>query len=103
LEPPARELSYEEFLGQLGLADKKDALAEYLSEPGAELVELKLMDPEELDEDVLNDGVLGFGEKTKARFRAAVAELRGSSDGDGDDEEEEKPKWARSWLTCGTS
>eukprot|EP01046_Picozoa_sp_COSAG06_P024420 COSAG06_NODE_1989_length_7901_cov_61.871203_6_plen_1247_part_01 len=37
LKAPAQELSYDEFLGQLGLADKKDELAEYLSQPGAEL------------------------------------------------------------------
>jgi serine/threonine protein kinase len=92
LEPPGQELSYEEFLGQLGLADKKDALAEYLSNPGAELVELKQMPPEDLDEDVLNDGDLGFDEETKARFRAAVAGLNGSGggEGDGNDEEDEK-------------
>jgi hypothetical protein len=91
LEPPAQELTYDEFLGQLGLADKKDELAEYLS-PGAELVELKQMDPEDLQEDILNDQDLGFDEETKTRFRAAVAELSGSDggEGDGDDEEEEK-------------
>ena len=89
LEPPAQELSYEEFLGQLGLADKKDELAEYLS-PGAELVELKQMDPEDLQEDILNDQDLGFGEETKTRFRAAVAELNGSSGGGGAGEEEEE-------------
>jgi hypothetical protein len=92
LEPPAQELSYDEFLGQLGLADKKDELAEYLSQPGAELVELKQMDPEDLQEDILNDQDLGFDEETKTRFRAAVAELNGSSggggEGAGDDEEE---------------
>ena len=92
LEPPAQELSYDEFLGQLGLADKKDELAEYLSQPGAELVELKQMDPEDLQEDILNDQDLGFDEETKVRFRAAVAELNGSRVGGGeggDDDEEE--------------
>ena len=92
LEPPGQELSYDEFLGQLGLADKKDELAEYLSQPGAELVELKQMDPEDLQEDILNDADLDFDEDTKTRFRAAVAELNGSDGGEGagDDPEEEK-------------
>ena len=91
LEPPGEAISYAEFLEQLGLADKEDELAEYLSEPGAELTELKQMEPEDLDEDVLNDDELGFDEDTKARFRAAVIELRDSSGCGGEAGKGEKP------------
>jgi hypothetical protein len=77
LGPPEPELTYSVFLGRLGLADKKDELADYLSDPGAELTELKQMAMDELDSDILEDGELGFDEETKERFRAAVAELQG--------------------------
>ena len=69
------EISYLEFLGQLGLEDKKDDLADYLSDPNAELTELQQMDEEALDEDVLNDDDLGLTEEQKAQFRAAVKAL----------------------------
>jgi hypothetical protein len=51
------------------------------------------MDPEDLQEDILNDVDLDFDKETKTRFRAAVAELNGSGGdgggegGDGDEEE----------------
>jgi hypothetical protein len=81
LAPPStdagveEEISYLEFLGQLGLANKKDDLADYLSDPKAELTELQQMDEEALDEDVLNDDDLGLTEEQKAQFRAAVKAL----------------------------
>eukprot|EP01046_Picozoa_sp_COSAG06_P012520 COSAG06_NODE_738_length_12674_cov_107.030934_3_plen_434_part_00 len=81
LAPPStdagveEEISYIEFLGQLGLEDKKDDLADYLSDPNAELTELQQMDEEALDEDVLNDDDLGLTEEQKAQFRAAVKAL----------------------------
>jgi hypothetical protein len=69
------EISYLEFLGQLGLANKKDDLADYLSDPNAELTELQQMDEEALDEDIINDDDLGLTEEQKAQFRAAVQAL----------------------------
>jgi hypothetical protein len=82
LEPPGEEISYTDFLAKLGLEARKDDLAEYLSTPGKELVEIKQMDKDELDEDILDD--IGFDEATKARFQAAVAELNDSSGGGGE-------------------
>eukprot|EP01046_Picozoa_sp_COSAG06_P051824 COSAG06_NODE_8552_length_2131_cov_1.619094_1_plen_561_part_00 len=81
LEPPAQALTYDRFLEQLDLADRQEDLAEYLSEPGAELTELAQMDERDLSDDILDDGDLGFDEETKARFRAAVAELKRSGRG----------------------
>eukprot|EP01046_Picozoa_sp_COSAG06_P092014 COSAG06_NODE_38263_length_425_cov_1.104294_1_plen_119_part_10 len=59
----------------LSLGRKAD-LAEYLSKPGNELVELKQMSEEDLDGDILDDDDLEFDEDTKSRFRSAVAKLR---------------------------
>ena len=75
---PLQELTYESFLAGLGMEDRKGDLADYLSKPGAELTELIQMDEQDLDEDILEDGDLGFDEEMKARFRAAVAELKQS-------------------------
>eukprot|EP01046_Picozoa_sp_COSAG06_P026184 COSAG06_NODE_2241_length_7269_cov_9.419944_2_plen_449_part_00 len=81
LAPPStdagveEEISYLEFLGQLGLVDKKDDLADYLSDPNAELTELQQMDEEALDEDIINDDDLGLTDEQKAQFRAAVKAL----------------------------
>jgi hypothetical protein len=38
------------------------------------------MDEQDLDDDILEDGDLGFDEEMKARFRAAVAELKSGAD-----------------------
>ena len=67
------EISYSEFLEQLGLKDREDDLAEYLT--GDALVELKQMDPDALDDDIINDVDLGFSEAQKVQFRAAVEAL----------------------------
>ena len=69
------EITYGEFLAQLGMQDQKELLAEFLSEPGAELVELKQMSLEDLDDDILQDSDLGLDGKTQAHFRAAVQAL----------------------------
>eukprot|EP01046_Picozoa_sp_COSAG06_P032991 COSAG06_NODE_3336_length_5489_cov_47.109276_3_plen_456_part_00 len=76
---PQHELTYDSFLVGLGMEDKKGDLADYLSKPGAELTELVQMDEQDLDDDILEDVDLGFDEEMKARFRAAVAELKQSS------------------------
>jgi serine/threonine protein kinase len=70
---------YPAFLSKVGLQEKKADLAEYLSKPGNELIELTQMDPEDLDSDILDDDDLGLDDETKVKFRAAVAELRQSS------------------------
>jgi serine/threonine protein kinase len=75
-QPATEVVSYDDFLSQLGMQDKKADLAEYLSNPGAELVELKQMDEEDLREDILEDEELGLDEETKARFQAAVKALQ---------------------------
>ena len=72
---PQAEVSWGDFLEGLGLADKKDDLALYLDE-GNELRDLKQMDEDELNADILDDDDLGLHDKTKARFRAAVGDLR---------------------------
>ena len=79
--PPAepKMRTFVDFLMEIGLHDKKEALAEYLEE-GNELRDLKQMDEDELNEDVLDDGDLGLDESVKARFRAAVAGLKGAGD-----------------------
>ena len=61
-----------------GGQEVKGDLADYLSKPGAELTELVQMDEQDLDDDILEDDDLGFDEEMKARFRAAVAELKQS-------------------------
>jgi serine/threonine protein kinase len=43
------EITYDEFLQQLNLEHKKDDLAEYLSNPNAQLTELRQMDEDALD------------------------------------------------------
>eukprot|EP01046_Picozoa_sp_COSAG06_P011644 COSAG06_NODE_668_length_13234_cov_75.848268_2_plen_496_part_00 len=73
---PQQEPTYDSFLVGLGMEDRKVDLAEYLSKPGDELTELRQMDEQDLDDDILEDGDLGFDEEMKARFRAAVAELK---------------------------
>eukprot|EP01046_Picozoa_sp_COSAG06_P001620 COSAG06_NODE_54_length_27948_cov_234.398671_21_plen_488_part_00 len=70
-----REISYPEFLSQLSLEGKQEELAEYLSNPGAELTELKQMETDELNDDILNDDDLGFSEAERVQFRAAVEAL----------------------------
>eukprot|EP01046_Picozoa_sp_COSAG06_P032528 COSAG06_NODE_3258_length_5606_cov_3.545488_2_plen_441_part_00 len=77
----ASEISYDEFLEQLGLKERKEDLAEYLSEPGKELTELKQMDEDDLDGDILEDGDLGLTEDEQAKFRAAVQELKNAEEG----------------------
>eukprot|EP01046_Picozoa_sp_COSAG06_P030513 COSAG06_NODE_2902_length_6117_cov_3.107843_2_plen_476_part_00 len=70
-----REITYQEFLSQLGLEDKQKELAEYLSNPGAELTELKQMETDALDDDIINEDDLGFSEAERMQFRAAVEAL----------------------------
>ena len=61
------------FLEMVGLQDKKEELAEYLTE-GAELDQLKQMDEDELDEDILDD--LGLDEETKNAFHEKLQALK---------------------------
>eukprot|EP01044_Picomonas_judraskeda_P014991 COSAG03_NODE_2456_length_2737_cov_23.434799_3_plen_354_part_00 len=73
-------MPYDDFLEMVGLQDKKAELAEYLTE-GAELDQLKQMDEEELDEDILDD--LGLDEETKTKFHAELRTLQQSPAADG--------------------
>ena len=73
-ESEESELSFDDLMALLGLAEKKDALADYL-EVGNELRDLKQMDADDLDADILNDEDLGLDEDTKAKFRTAVTYL----------------------------
>eukprot|EP01046_Picozoa_sp_COSAG06_P021229 COSAG06_NODE_1586_length_9011_cov_83.566652_3_plen_866_part_00 len=79
--PPERpeEVSYDSFLGKLGLQDKKDELAEYLSCPGSELLELVQMDEADLRDDILEDWG-GLTSEQQDEFCAAVEELRCQSE-----------------------
>eukprot|EP01046_Picozoa_sp_COSAG06_P026921 COSAG06_NODE_2345_length_7034_cov_87.911608_1_plen_1754_part_10 len=79
----APDITYDEFLAHLGLMDKKEDLASYLSDPGAQLVELKQMDSESLDVDILEDSDLGFDEPTREKFREAVKQLEEYAKEDG--------------------
>jgi serine/threonine protein kinase len=82
------ELTFEDFLQQLDLTDKKDDLADYLEE-GNELRDLKQMDEDDLNEDILNDEDLDLDEDVKDKFRDAVAALRAPAVADGDEATEE--------------
>jgi serine/threonine protein kinase/ankyrin repeat protein len=75
-----QEQSWDAWLAALGLGDMQDSLGDYLS-AGKELLELKQMDDDDLSEDILEDGDLGFDADAKERFRAAVAELKLGADG----------------------
>ena len=66
-------ITYGDFLAMVGLQDKKEELTEYLTE-GAELDQLKQMDEEELDEDILDD--LGLDEDIKTKFHEALRSLQ---------------------------
>ena len=77
--PPRQELTYDGLLSEVGIADKKEELGEYLSN-GSELVELSQMDEEDLSDDILDDPDLGLAAEVKARFRAQVAELKGGKE-----------------------
>ena len=66
-------VGYDDFLVMVGVQDKKEELAEYLTE-GGELDQLKQMDDEELDEDILDD--LGLDEETKTSFHEALRTLQ---------------------------
>eukprot|EP01046_Picozoa_sp_COSAG06_P009655 COSAG06_NODE_507_length_14929_cov_109.047067_4_plen_2293_part_00 len=68
-------ISYDDFIARVDLVEKRSDLADYLSDPGAELTELKQMDPTDLDVDILEDDGLGLTELQKAKFRAAVKAL----------------------------
>jgi serine/threonine protein kinase len=94
---------YDVFLSQLGLHERKADLAEYLSKPGNELIELTQMDPEDLDSDILDDDDLGLDDETKVKFRATVAELRQSAasvaeDGGGSADEPSDGTQRGAWL-----
>ena len=93
LDPPepvaeARDLTFEDFLQQLDLTDKKDDLAAYLGQ-GNELRELKQMDEDDLNGDILDDGDLGLDEDAKDKFRDAVVALRAPAAADGDETTED--------------
>eukprot|EP01046_Picozoa_sp_COSAG06_P006835 COSAG06_NODE_326_length_17450_cov_287.265921_10_plen_285_part_00 len=75
---PQSEITYDEFLGQLNLDHRKGDLAEYLSNPGSELQELKQMCDDELYDDILSDDDLGFDHETRTKFAEAVCALRES-------------------------
>ena len=77
---PEPEVSYDQFLKQLGMEDKREALAELLEE-GSELQELKQMTPDELREDVLDDGDLQLDADGKARLLEAVQNLSAADGG----------------------
>ena len=66
-------VTYDDFLATVGLQDKKEELAEYLT-ADAELEELKQYDEDELDEDILDD--LGLGDETKTQFHEALRSLQ---------------------------
>jgi hypothetical protein len=68
-------MPYDNFLEMVGLQDKKEELAEYLTE-GAELHQLQQMDEDELDEDILDD--LGLDEATKNAFHEKLQALKDS-------------------------
>eukprot|EP01046_Picozoa_sp_COSAG06_P019346 COSAG06_NODE_1376_length_9648_cov_67.818096_3_plen_356_part_00 len=74
LEQPA-VVTYDSFVAKLGLQDKTSLLAEYLSCPGSELLELKQMDEADLREDILEDADLGLTPEQQGEFCAAVEEL----------------------------
>lgn len=76
-----KTMSYDGFLAQLDLQDKKEALADYLTEEGAELRDLEQMSLEDLNADILDDDDLGLDEETKERFRAAVSKLKAGGAG----------------------
>ena len=83
-----RELqTYDGFLASLGLQDRQEELAEYLTNDD-KLAELKEYDDDELDEDILDE--LGFDERTKEKFHEALRELK---DGNEVDKQEEKPEF----------
>ena len=69
---PEAEPSYDDWLRELGLAEKKDGLADCGLDEGLELKQLSEYDSEELDEDILSDPDLDLDEETKDRFREAV-------------------------------
>jgi hypothetical protein len=73
-----QEKSWDKWLAALGLADMQDSLGDYLS-AGKELLELKQMDEDDLNEDILEDDDLSFDADAKDRFRAAVDELKSGS------------------------
>jgi hypothetical protein len=79
---------YGDFLASLGLQDRKEDLAAFLSEPGEELTELMQMDEEELNDDILEDSDLAFDPETKEKFRTAVRELNGGIEVELDTQEE---------------
>jgi serine/threonine protein kinase len=72
--PPPEPLTYDGFLRGLELEHRKEELAEYLAD-GKELTELKQMDEDALNEDILDD-LDDFDDETKERFRKAVKELK---------------------------
>ena len=69
------ELTYDDFLAQLGLGDRKEDLADYLEED-QELRDLTQMDEDDLNDDILDDKDLGMDDDVKDKFREAVAALR---------------------------
>ena len=91
----AEDISFDAFLEKAGLQGRERDLADYLSEAGQEIIELKQMDEQDLIDDILDDGDLGLTEAQKQAFQAAAAELRQPFDAAAAAEkrEEKYPKW----------
>jgi serine/threonine protein kinase len=84
------EMTYDAFLMKLGLLDKKEDLAEYLSDPGQELVELKQMDQDDLQDDILDDPGLGLDEATKTKFEQELQVLKDAAAA-ADEQQQQQP------------
>jgi hypothetical protein len=67
--------AYRYFLDEMGLQDMKEELTEYLTE-GEELQELQQMDPDELDEDILDEIKLFIHEATKKKFHTLLKNIQ---------------------------
>ena len=65
--------AYRYFLDEMGLQDKDEDLAEYLT-AGAELQEMKQMGTADLDKDILDD--LGLDEATKKKFHTLLKNIQ---------------------------
>eukprot|EP01046_Picozoa_sp_COSAG06_P038799 COSAG06_NODE_4512_length_4191_cov_14.122678_2_plen_330_part_00 len=70
------ELTYDQFLASVGLAQREEDLAEYLSSPGKELQELTQMTEDDFKADVLDDDDLALTPEQKDAFSTAVQKLR---------------------------
>jgi hypothetical protein len=73
LDPPEEAMSFEDFLTRVGLEDKQQDLAEYLTGEH-KLLELCQMDDDDLTEDILEE-CLQLDEAARNRFRQAVVAI----------------------------